>query len=88
MPRWATSSRFWQVRTGWPKSSASTRSTCRPRFSSSQLSGAAAMPAWLRTWAGRSEHHLRRVHGDWRMAFKKVLLVNSDGETPALGFLV
>jgi 3-phenylpropionate/cinnamic acid dioxygenase small subunit len=43
---------------------------------------------WLRTWAGRSEHHLRRVDADWKMAFKKVLLVNSDGEPPALGFLV
>lgn len=43
---------------------------------------------WLRTWAGRSEHHLRQVDGAWKMAFKKVLLVNSDGELPALGFLV
>ncbi len=43
---------------------------------------------WLRTWAGRSEHQLRRQDGSWKMAFKKVLLVNSDGELPALGFLV
>lgn len=40
------------------------------------------------TWAGRSEHKLRNQNGEWKMAYKKVTLLNSDGEIPALGFLV
>ncbi|RLA07028.1 MAG: ring-hydroxylating dioxygenase subunit beta [Gammaproteobacteria bacterium] len=40
------------------------------------------------TWSGHSEHKLSR-HGDqWLMDYKKVTLLNSDGEIPALGFLV
>ena len=40
------------------------------------------------TWAGHSEHHLRQVDGQWLMDYKKATLINSDGELPALGFLV
>ena len=29
-------------------------------------------------WASRNEYKLRRVDGDWRMALKKVILVNND----------
>jgi benzoate/toluate 1,2-dioxygenase subunit beta len=43
---------------------------------------------WLRTWAGRCEHTLRRVDADWRIAFKKVYLLGSDTEVPALGFVL
>ena len=44
--------------------------------------------SWMITWAGRCEHRLRRIDGEWKIAYKKVLLVNSDGEIPALGLLV
>lgn len=43
---------------------------------------------WTRTWAGRCEHRLRRVDGAWRIAFKKVYLLGSDAEIPALSFLL
>lgn len=39
-------------------------------------------------WAGRSEYRLRRVDGAWRMARKKVMLVDNDRPLPTLGFLV
>jgi benzoate/toluate 1,2-dioxygenase beta subunit len=39
-------------------------------------------------WAGRSEYRLRRENGGLKMAFKKVLLVNSDQEMPVLQFLI
>lgn len=44
--------------------------------------------SWHYTWAGRAEHRLRRANGDWKMAYKKATLINSDGEIPPLGFLV
>lgn len=40
------------------------------------------------TWGGHSEHHLSQYEGNWLMDYKKVTLVNSDGEIPALGILV
>ncbi|MBV1961192.1 MAG: hypothetical protein KUG52_04310 [Immundisolibacteraceae bacterium] len=40
------------------------------------------------TWAGHSEHHLRQVDGEWLMDYKMAKLINSDGELPAVGFLV
>ena len=43
---------------------------------------------WLRTWAGRTEYRLRRVDGQWRMALKKVYLLGSDTEVPAMGFML
>lgn len=43
---------------------------------------------WLRTWAGRCEHHLRAVDGQWRLARKTVYLLGSDTEVPALGFVL
>ena len=39
-------------------------------------------------WAGRSLHRLRPAGGDFRIAFKKVMLVNADQEMPLLQFLV
>lgn len=40
------------------------------------------------TWAGHSEHHLSKYDGQWRMDYKKATLINSDGELPAVAFLV
>ena len=39
-------------------------------------------------WAGRSEYRLRRIDGEWRMALKKVMLVDNDRALATLGFLV
>ena len=43
---------------------------------------------WLNTWAGRTTHKLRQVNGDLKMAYKKVVLVNSDEPVPTLWFLI
>ncbi|UPJ66801.1 aromatic-ring-hydroxylating dioxygenase subunit beta [Bradyrhizobium sp. 191] len=39
-------------------------------------------------WAARNEYRLRRVDGDLRMAYKKVVLVNNDKAIYTLSFLV
>jgi benzoate/toluate 1,2-dioxygenase beta subunit len=39
-------------------------------------------------WCGRSIHHLQRIAGQIKIAQKRVLLVNSECEMPALQFLV
>jgi benzoate/toluate 1,2-dioxygenase beta subunit len=39
-------------------------------------------------WAGRTEYRLRRVNGEWRMARKKVMLVDNDRALTTLAFLV
>jgi benzoate/toluate 1,2-dioxygenase beta subunit len=39
-------------------------------------------------WAGRTEYGLRRVDGQWRMARKKVMLVDNDRALTTLAFLV
>jgi benzoate/toluate 1,2-dioxygenase subunit beta len=39
-------------------------------------------------WAGRSIHRLRRGAGSFKIAHKKVLLVNADQEMPLLQFLI
>ncbi|HEV7535593.1 MAG TPA: aromatic-ring-hydroxylating dioxygenase subunit beta, partial [Acidimicrobiia bacterium] len=39
-------------------------------------------------WAGRTEYRLRRVDGSWRMAGKKVMLVDNDRALSTLAFLV
>lgn len=39
-------------------------------------------------WAGRSHHLLRRDGVDFKIARKKVLLVNADQEMPLLQFLI
>lgn len=39
-------------------------------------------------WAGRAEYRLRPTEGGWRMAGKKVVLVDNDRPLPTLGFLV
>lgn len=39
-------------------------------------------------WASRNEYKLRRVDGDWRMALKKVILVNNDKALFTLSFLI
>lgn len=39
-------------------------------------------------WAARNEYLLRQVDGQWRMAFKKVALVNNDAPLTTMGFLV
>jgi 3-phenylpropionate/cinnamic acid dioxygenase small subunit len=49
---------------------------CIARASSQQL------------WAGRTIHSLRRTEGGFKIARKKVLLINSDQEMPLLQFLV
>lgn len=39
-------------------------------------------------WAGRYEYRLRRVDGSWRMARKKVMLVDNDRPLSTLAFLI
>jgi benzoate/toluate 1,2-dioxygenase beta subunit len=39
-------------------------------------------------WGGRNEYRLRRVDGEWRMARKKVMLVDNDRPLSTLAFLV
>lgn len=39
-------------------------------------------------WGGRTTYRLRRVHGEIRLAYKKVVLVDNDKPIPTLGFLV
>ena len=39
-------------------------------------------------WGGRTEYRLRRVDGAWRMARKKVMLVDNDRPLSTLAFLV
>lgn len=39
-------------------------------------------------WGGRTTYRLRRVDGDMRMAYKKVVLVDNEHPIPTLGFLV
>ena len=43
---------------------------------------------WLNTWAGRTTHRLRRENGSFKIAYKKVTLVNSDEPIPTLWFLI
>jgi 3-phenylpropionate/cinnamic acid dioxygenase small subunit len=42
----------------------------------------------MTVWAGRSEYRLRRTGGTWRMAAKKVVLVNNDRPLNTLAFLI
>lgn len=42
----------------------------------------------VETWAGRTTYRLRVVDGEIRLAYKKVLLVNSDHALPTLAFLI
>jgi len=39
-------------------------------------------------WGGRSEYRLRRVDGAWRMARKKVMLVDNDRPLSTLAFII
>jgi 3-phenylpropionate/cinnamic acid dioxygenase small subunit len=39
-------------------------------------------------WASRNEYHLRQMDGHWRMARKKVCLVNNDTALYTLSFLI
>ena len=39
-------------------------------------------------WGGRAEYRLRRVGDAWRMARKKVMLVDNDRPLSTLAFLV
>jgi benzoate/toluate 1,2-dioxygenase subunit beta len=39
-------------------------------------------------WAGRTVHKIRREGAGLKMAFKKVMLINSDQEIPLLQFLI
>ncbi len=39
-------------------------------------------------WAARNEYLLRKVDGEWRMAFKKVALVNNDAPLTTMAFLI
>ncbi len=39
-------------------------------------------------WAARNEYLLRREEAGWRMAFKKVALVNNEGPLTTMAFLV
>jgi len=41
-----------------------------------------------RSWAGRVTYRLRRVDGELRLSYKKVVLVNKDKPLPTLGFLI
>ncbi|MGE0097214.1 MAG: aromatic-ring-hydroxylating dioxygenase subunit beta [Hydrogenophaga sp.] len=39
-------------------------------------------------WAARNEYLLRQVDGQWRLAFKKVALVNNDKALTTMAFLM
>ena len=39
-------------------------------------------------WVGRTVHKIRREGESFKMAFKKVMLINSDQEIPLLQFLI
>ncbi|MDQ4138799.1 MAG: aromatic-ring-hydroxylating dioxygenase subunit beta [Actinomycetota bacterium] len=39
-------------------------------------------------WGGRTEYRLRRVDDEWRMARKKVMLVDNDRPLSTLAFLI
>jgi benzoate/toluate 1,2-dioxygenase beta subunit len=39
-------------------------------------------------WGGRTTYRIRRVEGELRLAYKKVVLVDNDKPIPTLGFLV
>jgi len=39
-------------------------------------------------WASRNEYLLRAVDGQWRLAFKKVALVNNDTALTTMAFLI
>lgn len=39
-------------------------------------------------WAARNEYLLRQVDGQWRLAFKKVALVNNDAPLTTMAFLI
>ncbi len=39
-------------------------------------------------WATRNEYHLREVNGVYRLAYKKVMLVNNDKALYTLSFLI
>jgi benzoate/toluate 1,2-dioxygenase beta subunit len=39
-------------------------------------------------WGGRTTYRLRRVEGEIRLSYKKVVLVNRDKAIPTLGFLI
>jgi 3-phenylpropionate/cinnamic acid dioxygenase small subunit len=39
-------------------------------------------------WASRNEYRLRKVDGEWRMARKKVTLVNNHTALYTLSFLI
>jgi 3-phenylpropionate/cinnamic acid dioxygenase small subunit len=39
-------------------------------------------------WGGRTTYRLRRIDGELRLAYKKVVLVDNDKAIPTLGFLI
>jgi 3-phenylpropionate/cinnamic acid dioxygenase small subunit len=41
-----------------------------------------------RLWGGRTTYRIRRVDGQLRLAYKKVVLVDNDKPLPTLGFLI
>jgi 3-phenylpropionate/cinnamic acid dioxygenase small subunit len=45
-------------------------------------------PRGTTMWGGRTEYRLRRLDGGWRMARKKVMLVDNDRPLSTLAFLV
>lgn len=49
---------------------------------------AESRPGFRVDWVGRSTHHLIERDGTWRIAFKKVVLVDNDQELTTLDFLL
>lgn len=45
-------------------------------------------PRRTHLWGGRTTYRLRRVDGDIRMVYKKVVLVDNQHALPTLGFLI
>jgi benzoate/toluate 1,2-dioxygenase beta subunit len=39
-------------------------------------------------WGGRTTYRLRRIDGELRLAYKKVVLVDNDKALPTMGFLI
>ena len=47
-----------------------------------------ARPRGNEVWGGRTTYRLRRLDGEIRLVFKKVVLVDNDKAIPTLGFLI
>ncbi len=94
--------RVWRLQSGWAHAQTPPSRTCRlvgnvalhSSATSDELRVASTfLLVELRRgaqtlFAGRYEHHLRRVDDAWRIALKKVALLNNDASIDSLTFIV